>query len=137
MNFQWVDNTIYMEKRIVLILALMISIFGNAQVDTLTTHDDCKKFIYNCLDSLIIRNPENYNSLRNIRFEISLTGEIIKYDLNFEDGKQKISKKDYRWLLELLNQKNFKTIAMIVNADMDIAKQKFLIMSLRYRLEKV
>lgn len=120
-----------MKKIIFLIFISMLAKWSYAQKDTISSEVDFKKFVYKCIDSFVEKQVK-YSSILGIKMTLNLNGELNSYNLTFKNKNQKIRKKDYKWLLHLLAQKNYKNVALLFYSADDLKNAKPIKLSLKY-----
>lgn len=120
-----------MKKVIFLVFILMLAKWSYAQKDTISSDVDYKKFVYKCIDSFVEKQVK-YSSIIGIKMTLNLNGELNSYNLTFKNKNQKIRKKDYKWLLHLLAQKNYKNVALLFYSADDLKNAKPIKLSLKY-----
>jgi hypothetical protein len=120
-----------MKKIIFLIFVSTLAKFSYPQKDTISAEIEFKKFVYQCIDSLI-KKEMKYNSIVGIKMELNLNGEVDKYDLTFKNKDEKFRRRDYKWLLYLLNQKNYKNVAKRFYSPEDLKTAKSMKVSIKY-----
>ena len=120
-----------MKKIIFLVFILMLAKWSYAQKDTISSEVDFKKFVYKCIDSFVEKQVK-YSSILGIKMTLNLNGELNSYNLTFKNKNQKIRKKDYKWLLHLLAQKNYKNVALLFYSADDLKNAKPIKLSLKY-----
>ena len=120
-----------MKKVIFLVFILMLAKWSYAQKDTISSDVDFKKFVYKCIDSFVEKQVK-YSSIIGIKMTLNLNGELNSYNLTFKNKNQKIRKKDYKWLLHLLAQKNYKNVALLFYSADDLKNAKPIKLSLKY-----
>ena len=120
-----------MKKIIFLIFISILSKWSYSQQDTISSEPEFKRFVYQCIDSLVEKEIQ-YSSIVGIKMELNLNGELKKYDLTFKNKDQKIRRRDYKWLLHLLNQKNYKNVAIIFYSPNDLKTAKSMKVSIKY-----
>ena len=109
----------------------MLAKWSYAQKDTISSEVDFKKFVYKCIDSFVEKQVK-YSSILGIKMTLNLNGELNSYNLTFKNKNQKIRKKDYKWLLHLLAQKNYKNVALLFYSADDLKNAKPIKLSLKY-----
>ena len=120
-----------MKKVIFLVFILMLAKWSYAQKDTISSDVDFKKFVYKCIDSFVEKQVK-YSSIIGIKMTLNLNGELNSYNLTFKNKNQKIRKKDYKWLLHLFAQKNYKNVALLFYSADDLKNAKPIKLSLKY-----
>jgi hypothetical protein len=64
--------------------------------------------------------------------EFNLNGELKKYDTIAGNKKQKLRKRDYKLLFNLLNQKNYKTLVIDRYTPDELKTTKLFLIGIRY-----
>jgi hypothetical protein len=121
-----------MKKIISLILFSIITNCSYSQKDTISTDIEFKNFVYQCIDSLLKKDSIRYSPNGYIRMELNLYGELKKYDIIAGNKKQKLRKRDYKWLFNLLNQKNYKTLVIDRYTPDELKTTKLFLIGIRY-----
>ena len=122
-----------MKKIILLIFISTITEWSYSQIDTISSEIEFKKFVYQCIDSLIEKDSIRYSSIVGIRMELNLNGELKEYVITLKNKTRKLRKRDYKWLYNLLNQKNYKNIAILVYSPNELKMSKSMLLSIKYR----
>ena len=124
-------------KRIIFFISFsIVTTWSYSQVDTISTKSEFKKFVYQSIDSLLKKDSIRYSPNVYIRMELNLNGELKKYDLIFGNKKQQLRKRDYKWLFDLLNQKNYKSLAVNYYTPEELKTTKSFLLGIPYRGKK-
>jgi hypothetical protein len=72
------------------------------------------------LDSFQKHTANKSYEIKGVILVSNLTGELSSFSLLFDENNTKISKKEYKWLFELLHQLNYKTYAPIFYTEYEL-----------------
>jgi len=120
-----------MKEIISLIFISTLAQYSYSQKDTISSEVEFKKAVYQCIDSLIEKDAK-YSSIVGIKMELDLNGELKKYDITFKNKDQKLRRRNYNWLFHILDQSNYKNVAMLFYSPDDLKTITSMKVSIKY-----
>lgn len=109
-------------KKIIIIILLLKGFTINAQIDFNQRH--FATFVYNCLDSFSIKNNIKYKEIKGIIIVTNKDGKLLSYKISFSTKEIQLSKKEYRWIFNLLKKGNYKEYQKFFNTDEELKSYK-------------
>lgn len=110
-------------KKTVIIILLLLASTVTAQKE-INNSRNFQIFVYSCLDSLGTKNLVKYQEIRAITIITNPKGKIISYIIYFTSKETQLSKKEYKWLFNLLKKENYLEYVKIFYSDTELKLRK-------------
>jgi hypothetical protein len=119
-----------MKKVLVVFIFCLMKI--NAQIN-LSQYDELNFFVHSSLDSFQKHTANKSYGIKGVILVSNLDGELSSYSLYFEENNSRISKKEYKWLFQLLHQLNYKTYAQLFYSKYELEISDKLVFKVPYK----
>lgn len=101
-----------MKKLFIFLLCSFYSLFSFSQKDSIVNDIEFKTYIYMCLDSFEYINPSKHSSMKGIAIFLDKKGNLKSFNIGFEKDEIKLNRKEYKWLFNLFDNKNYYAFAL-------------------------
>ena len=121
-----------MRKILIFLLCSFYSLFYNNKKDSIVNDIEFKTYIYMCLDSFEYINPSKHSSMKGISIYLDKKGNLKSFNIGFEKDEIKLNRKEYKWLFNLFDNKNYYSFALKFYGIEDWQKSKQISLKIRY-----
>lgn len=121
-----------MKKLFIFLLCSFYSLFSFSQKDSIVNDIEFKTYIYMCLDSFEYINPSKHSSMKGIAIKLDKKGILKSFNIGFEKDEIKLNRKEYKWLFNLFDNKNYYTYALKFYGIEDWQKSNQISLKIRY-----